>query len=437
MADRSYPPTLALCLLAALLGADPAAANIFERFGFGAQGAAMGNANVSLDGAYGAAFNNPGALTGAENVILGTGLSWLKPMLSLEGPLGTVSQVRPASDNVGLHLGAVFPLFGVLERVALGAAIFVPTATDTRVETIDFTLPHFYRYHALPDRIVGAVSVGVRLHETVSVGVGAQALGKLDGGAIFGVDLPAQRITSKTLEAELAGDARFIAGAMFRPTPRLRIGFAYHEAIMLEFRQFIDATIEGLGRLLVDVSGTSLYSPHRCTLGASFAFTPSLSLSADLEWAMWSLAPDPSLQFELLLDVGALGIDPRQYGSAQVALGAVDTLAPKVGLEWRLNARYTLRAGYAYTPTPLPAQTGTTNIIDTDAHQVGVGVAVHFRNPLAKDQAPLAVEVGTQVNLLSDRTMTKSAVDDPVGDYTASGSVWHTSVTLSHHFSSP
>ena len=437
MADR--PPTwvLTVCALATLVVADPAAANIFERFGFGAQGAAMVNANVSLDGGYGAAFNNPGALTGAKNVILGTGLSWLKPALSLESAFGPVPQTRPASDNVGLHLGAVFPLFGVLDRVALGAAVFVPTATDTRVETIDFRLPHFYRYHALPDRIVGAVSVGVRLHEMVSVGVGAQVLGRLDGGAVFGVDLPAQRITSKTLEAELAGDARIIAGAMFRPTPRLRIGFAYHEAVMLEFRQFIDATIEGLGRLLLDISGSSLYSPHRCTLGASFAITPSLSLAADVEWALWSLAPDPSLQFELLLDVGALGIDPRRYGSAQVALGAVDTLAPKVGVEWRLNPRYTLRAGYAYTPTPLPAQTGTTNIIDADAHQLGVGVAVHFRNPVARDQAPLAVELGTQVTLLSDRTMTKSAVDDPVGDYTATGSIWHTSVTLSHHFSSP
>jgi long-chain fatty acid transport protein len=224
---------------------------------------------------------------------------------------------------------------------------------------------------------------------------------------------------------------------MFRPTSRLRIGFAYHESIMLEFRQFIDATIEGLGRLLVDVSGSSLYSPHRCTLGASFAVTPTLLIAADLEWAMWSHAPDPSLQFELLLDVGALGIEPRQYGSAQVALGAVDTFAPKVGIEWRVSPRYTLRGGYAYVPTPLPAQTGTTNVIDTDAHQVGVGAAVHFANPLARDQAPLAIELGTQVTLLSDRKMTKSAADDPIGDYTAAGSIWHTSVTLNHHFSTP
>ncbi len=418
--------------------APPAHGNLFERFGFGARGAALGNATVSLDGDYGAAFANPAALTGAEDVILGTGLSWLRPTLDLTGADGDlVPQLRPAGDNVGMHLGAVFPLFGILERVSLGMTLFVPTAADTRVETVDFTQPHFYRYHALPDRIVGAFSMGIELHEMVSLGIGVQALGDLEGGAVFGIDLPAQRITYKTLEAELSGDARVVAGLMVRPRPTLQIGFAYHQEIALDFRQYIDATIEGIGRLLVDVRGTSLYSPHRLTLGMSYALASNLKVALDLEWALWSLAPDPSLEFDLVIDIGSLGIDARRYGAAQIALGGVDTVAPKLGVEWRPSPRYTVRAGYAYTPTPLPVQRGVSNIVDTDAHQIGLGAAVHLKNPLARGQAPLSIEVGTQMTLLADRLMAKTAEDDPVGDYTAGGTIWHTSVTLCHQFNSP
>ena len=416
----------------------PAHANFFERFGFGARGAALTNASVSLDGDYGAAFNNPAALTGVDDVILGTGISWLVPDLQLTGTDGAiVPQVRPPGSNVGMHMGAIFPLFGILENVSLGTAIFVPTAADTRVETVDFTLPHFYRYHALPDRIVAALSLGLDVHDMISVGVGIQALGKLEGGAVFGIDLPTSRITYKTLEAELEGDAKVVAGLLIRPRPTLDIGFAYHQEIALDFRQYIDATIENIGRLLVDVRGTSLYSPHRLSVGMSYTMASQLKAVFDLEWALWSLAPDPSLTFDLLIDVGALGIDARQYGAAQVALGAVDTLAPKVGLEWRVNAQYTLRAGYAFQPTPLPVQNGVSNVIDADAHLVGAGIAVHFKNPLAHDQTPLAIELGTQAMFLSDRLMDKTDPNDAVGDYTAGGTFWNTSMTLSHQFSSP
>jgi len=428
----------ALWVLLVFLVAQPAHGNLFERFGLGARGAAMGNAMVSLDGDYGAAFNNPAALTGATNVLLGTGLSWLIPDLTLVRNGGeTLPQVRPPADNVGMHFGAIFPLFGILERVSLGTTLFVPTAADTRVETIDFTQPHFYRYHALPDRIVGVVSMGLEVHEMISLGVGVQALGRLEGGAVFGIDLPAQRITYKTLEAELTGDVSLIAGLMVRPTPALKIGMAYHQEIALDFRQYIDATIESIGRLMVDVRGTSLYSPHRLTWGVSYMPTSNLKLAFDLEWALWSLAPDPSLDFDLIIDVGPLGIDARQYSSAQTALGGVDTVAPKFGLDWRLNSRYSLRGGYAYVPTPIPVQRGVSNIVDADAHQIGVGGAVHFKNPLARGQAPLSVEIGTLATFLADRLMDKSADDDPVGDYTAGGTIWHTSVTLHHHFNSP
>ncbi|MCB9528757.1 MAG: TonB-dependent receptor [Myxococcales bacterium] len=423
---------------AALLWAGPAAASVWDTYGFGARATAMGNAHAAAGQDFSAVYYNPAALAGAPDPEVATGLDVVLPELWFE-------RARPddpdaPSDelpgpNVGAHLGLVVPLGGLIDdRVALGAGIYVPTLEVTRVDGVDPVRPHFYRYEALTSKLVLALGIAVELHETVSVGLGAQFLGALDGHATVELDLLTRRFVRKSLQVAVRPTGALTAGLHWKPTEALRFGFSFRDALALDYTLRIEAIISGAGALAVDIAGTSLYTPRQFTWGAAWDPSDDWTLTADLVWAQWGAAPDPASSLGLTLDGEPLGFGALTVDSDPVRLGAVDTLSPRVGAEWRLDEAWSLRGGYGYRPTPLPAQTGPYNHVDAAAHQLSLGFGWSVQNPLATEQAPLSIEASGQVLVLADRAMVKADPSDAVGDYTAGGHIWHTALTLRHVF---
>ena len=82
---------------------------------------------------------------------------------------------------------------------------------------------------------------------------------------------------------------------------------------------------------------------------------------------------------------------------ANTKLGAVDTLTPRIGVEWSVNPAFTLRSGYAFLPTPLPMQSERQNYADADMHQLGVGVRWSLSNPWARNHGPISIEISGQL----------------------------------------
>ncbi|MFN3198612.1 MAG: OmpP1/FadL family transporter [Bradymonadia bacterium] len=434
---RSLSKGLLTWAVAAACLPQVASAGLFDVYGFGARATAMGNAHCAASEDYTAVFYNPGALTVHGKPHVGTGLNVVVPSLYVDrqqsgadAPLTELPE-----SNVGVNLGLLFPLGGLIEnRLALGVGLYVPTIQVTRVDAVDVQTPHFHRYDALTDKLVMAAGLAYRVHDRVSIGVGGQLLGTLTGKATATLDPLGRRFLRRDLAVDLETASAPIAGVLVQPADDWRLGFSYRGALSLDYSLSTDLTIQGAGRMVAVVEGQALWTPPTYTWGASWKHQ-SLSATADLVWSRWSLSPDPSASFNLLLDGEPIDKGSVDVGATPVDLGAKDTLDVRLGMEWRPNDFWALRGGYGFHPTPLPQQTQAPNYIDSAAHQIGLGFGYTFPDPLAMHRSPITLDLSIQGTFLTDREMRKAeGVASSVGSYTAGGQIWHMALQFRHDF---
>lgn len=424
---------LATALLLCTGGA--AQASVFDTYGFGSRAAAMGNAHAAAAQDYSGVFYNPATLTVRRRPHVGLGVHVIAPDLSIDAEPREPGLPAPSDPqtNVGVHLGLLFPLGGLIDnRFALGAGVYLPTIQVTRVESFDPVTPHFYRYGALPDKINVALGAAFELHRTVSIGLGYQYLGTLTGNAEVDLDLLTQRFTRKDVDVDIQGRGGLTAGLLIRPNDAWRVGLSYRSDLAIDYALDVDINLVGIGALVVDIAGTALYTPEQLTLGVAHV-QGDWTLTADLIWSRWSLAPDPSPRFDVRLDGAEVGLGAIVADTDPIDLAAEDTLEPRLGLEWAALDSLDVRFGYGLRPTPLPAQTGFTNYVDSDAHVFGAGVGYSMPDPLEIRRAPVTFEVTLQCTVLEERAHPKAA-DRAWESYRAGGTIWHLAFTSRHDF---
>jgi hypothetical protein len=178
------------------------------------------------------------------------------------------------------------------------------------------------------------------------------------------------------------------------------------------------------GSVLVDdaVDFLEFWSPHELTVGLAASPIASLSLSLDAVWAKWS--------------------DFRSIHNQSPAHPFDDVVLWRAGVEWALAAPVTLRAGYGFEPTPVPAQRGDSNYLDADRHVLAAGVGLdlavwglfpavidlHVRGQLLAEQR-VSKAIGALTD--ADPAMTGQQVDNRgFPAFEAGGSVWQLGVTF-------
>ncbi|MCA9544298.1 MAG: TonB-dependent receptor [Myxococcales bacterium] len=428
-----------LLVLGAALAGTPARASLFDAYGFGARAASMAGAHAAFADDYTGVFYNPGALAQRKRAHVGLGVDGLFPDLGLTYADGRPDEAPPAAmpdPNVGAHLGVLFPLGGLIEnRVALGIGLFLPAIQVTRVEALDPQTPQAYRYGALPDKLNLAVAAAFELAPGWAVGAGFHFLGGLDGTADVQLDLLTQRFTRKDLRVDVTGAAGLTLGLHVQPTDTLRLGLSFRDDLRLDYRLLTRIDLLDTGLLEADIRGVALYTPQQYTLGVAWAARADLDLTADVVWSRWSQAPDPAAVFKVVLDGEPLGLGELEAATTPVDLAAQDTLAPRLGAEWRPAEGWAVRGGYAWQPTPLPAQTGFANYVDSDTHQLGLGGGVTFADPLAIHRSPITLDLAVQLTWMRGRAHAKADPADVHGaGYEAGGPIWHAAFTFRHDF---
>lgn len=413
--------------------------SVFDTYGFGARGASMASAQAAAAEDFSAVYYNPAALTVHKHPHVGTAVTIVAPSMYVERAARRSSDQAPAVElpdpNVGVTLGLLVPLGGKIEnRFALAIGAYLPTLQVTRVDALDAATAQFYRYESLPDKIVVAPALAYELHPTVSLGLGLQVLGALNGTADVDLDLLTQRFVRKNLKVDVETTTGLTAGILVRPDPTLRLAVSYRESLALDYDLTTQIGILDVGRLVADISGTSLFTPTQVTGAIAWLPTDAWVVTADAVWARWSAAPDPTARFDVTLDGAALEQGTLRAESGRVDLGAVDTLSPRLGVEWRPAAAWAVRAGYQLSPTPLPAQTERSNYIDSTAHQLALGGGYAFPDPLEIHDSPLTIDLAAQWTRLSRREMHKRDARDAMGDYAAGGDIVTFALTLRHDF---
>ncbi len=434
-------------LCAALLTALPATAhaNPWDLFGFNARAISMGGAHTAMTDDFTAVHYNPAGLTVATEASFGFGYMLGRSALKLdfERTNREIAELNPPSMD-GVTFGALFPMGGrrFRNRVVAGLAINVPTDSLLNGQALDPATPHWYMYQALPRRIVATLGIGVLPVEWISIGAGVQILAGVQGQLLYELDIVAGRFSQKNVTFDIVPTASPSFGIELRPFPGLRVGAQYRASIQSDVELPVDVQITGVADLYVATAFNVQYTPHQLTFGVSYVLEDlGLLFGADLVYALWSGAPDPSVTSSI--DVGGdlvegTGLDnaldaPAPGQERAVDLAFRNTLSARFGAEQTLGA-FSLRGGYAVRPSPAPQQTSGTNYVDATAHIFSLGAGVRFLDPLGALENPLIIDVGGALHFVPTRRYQKVDRQDPVGDFSAGGAIFVAGLTLRYEF---
>lgn len=385
----------------------------------------MGNSMTAAANDYHAVYYNPALLMTRKYAHAGLAFNWVEPLLTIDGN-GEKKELLP-ERNLGFHLGISTTIGGIFkDKIAFGACFFVPLLRLTRAESIDYGVPQFYMYENLPDKMLVLVAGAYEPWDWLSLGVGLQILGDIDGSADIQLSLVDQQVTQRRLSIDLHANLGVTAGLAFKPYPGLSIGVSYREAVELTYNIPLRTLVEELGALAFEIEGSGLYSPHQINVGIAWNIPNiPLLLTSDLTVALWSLASSPAPKADVTLDTSQLQETPKNIVDIQstyISLDASTIVIPRIGLEYSLS-NIQLRAGYFFRPTPLPTPAYETNYVDSEAHAVTFGGSWQYKNTDV-NKSSLILGLALQLTHLTDRKVTKSQPDTTAGDYTAGGNIF-------------
>ncbi len=411
-----------------------AAAGPFELFGFGARASSLGGAMTASADDHTSLFYNPAALTLQPDTFVGADiyLSLASLDVNLDQPVNDPALEPAAVDNhMGFSVGAAFVsrLGGV--PVALGFAAGVPIGGVFDLELLDPQIPQWTRYDALPRKLHLLAGLSVQPAPWLHLGLGAQSLASLQGGATFEMDAANEVVARRDATIELLHTLAPTAGVLINPGAGLRLGVNYRAAMALDFDLPIAFEFGQDAEVVLGVAGITLYVPHRIATGLAWDLEATtgapVTLSLDAAWELWSQSPDPALE----LPIDTRGDAPEGLGlgdALDFELDAAgdprhrDTLNLSGGLEVRVLDWLTLRGGYGHRPATTAAQQGLSNYIDNDAHVVGLGAGLRLPDPISAKHA-VHLDLSTQWTAITDRRTQKTNPDDPIGGYSAGGSI--------------
>lgn len=426
---------LAVLLLAPL----SSRASTFDTYGFGARGIAMGGAQTADARDFTATFYNPSLLVLHDKVNFGLGFFYEDPNVSATPDAASPTfDAQSPQSSASWTAGFVFPFAGKLhKRVSLGVGLSIPTKNLLRVASFEPSIPTWYLYENSPDRIQIFAGLGIKPLDWFSLGVGIQALADFSGDVEFNVDIFNKSFAKREIVNELATREALVAGLTFMPTHNFQFAFSYRGAMELDYELPTDIQLGDLGTLTLDVKGVTFYTPHEVTLGVKWDPIPELTLTADLEYAIWSKAPNPAVSVSVRFSgdlAQGLGLDQAlKLDSQDAPNGFVDILIPRIGLEYRIGENFTARAGYFFRPTMVPEQNGLTNLLDGPTHVISAGLGVSFMSPLGALAEPVRIEAVFQHGFVGSRDAQKSAAN-PLPSYSYGGQTEVFAIDLRYSF---
>ncbi len=419
-----------------------ASASSLELFGFGARGMALAGTSEAVARDYFATYVNPGNLTAGSGVHAGLGIDVLRSSFAIDRVAGQTrwpSSLPP--DSLLAHVGVSSPIGGwFANRLAVGVVAHIPVTGPARIDAHDHRTPQLVLYDTLPDRLVVAFGAGVRVTSWLSVGASGQLLATLAGSGDFSLGLLDRRFTERHVDIDLLSEVFPILGVALHPGDRLRIGLVWRAEAMVRYGLPIHVDIEEVGPVDFEVRGLGMYTPDIWALAGAWRFDGGVIATVGLAWQRWSMAPmlAPDVSFSLsdtaLREEGADAAPLLEAASIPVPIGGRDIVIPRMGIEWHAGDWWTLRAGAAWRPTPLPRADGVANYLDAPALTLASGVSFIFSDPLGVARRPLQVDLGAGWTRLSRRTVVKLDPDDPVVATSVHGGALHFALTIHHDF---
>jgi long-chain fatty acid transport protein len=323
--------------------------------------------NVMIGGTY--VRENGGEFTGTTPVDdFGTGFTTIKSetQKSLNFFIPNAYYTRTADSGYIAYGVGIFAPFGLgQEYKDKHSSIFRNQITKIDLQTV-----------------VVNPTLAFKINEFLSVGVGIDWMyGKAElertpwspGLVTF------QDGNAFDLKLEGDGDAwGYNFGFLLKPSPNFRIGASYRSPFRLDIKDG-DVTLSNIhpGVLpafagLTSTKGNATISlPATFALGAAYTMG-KLTVEADADWTFWHSYRSLPIDFQ----DNRIGVLP----DANAPKNWNDVVALRLGAEFRVTDPLALRAGFAYDPSPVPAETMGPELPDAHRFNYMVGAGYKLAN---------------------------------------------------------
>jgi len=379
-----------LALIGSTLLSSNVVAGIEDRLGMGSRATALGGAFSAIADDFSAAYYNPAGASlrldtqSARGSFMHFGMVWSNAKLSIKK--GRISGNRLEFDTamgaptgaldhsvepvMGFTLGMGFDLERLLKipRLHVGLALFLPARRFFRWDVQGGQAIQWPMYTDRNQNLSALPWLSVKLHNRVSIGVGAR-IGVSIKTNTEAVIVPTAEPTD-TPETDIGNDVRIAGrisptvGLLIQACRQLRIGLTWRGEIYTNDFGYTDVDASNLSGASLGTFGYThhlahYFSPMDLTLGIAYTPLTTLTVSADLSWNRWSAYLD--------------GNHDNYNGEI-----TEDTFTPRVGVQWRFHESTQLLGGYFYEFSPFDNQGGWTNFVDPDRHVASLGTQTNL-----------------------------------------------------------
>ena len=416
--------------LAALLVlvAGTAAADPLDEVGLGAASAGMAESRAALATGAEATHVDPAGVARADHPEVLVGWQDTIANLELDGHDAHVVDAHGTS----IALAVPFDLGGL--RLGAGVALYLPDQYLARIELTPVSEPRFIRFETAAQRIVVEPVVAIAFGD-FAIGAGASLLADaksrdltFDVGVIGG-----QKQGNASLDVALPLRAAPLVGIWYRPHRKLELAATFRGELSLDLALDIRAnvTVPGVvtGDATISLRSTSYFTPMRAGFAVAFRPTDDLDLTAELAWERWSALGSGVPDLRVLI---ALDLAPPLVGTQPPPALFHDIVTPRLGAEWR-TGRLRFRAGAAYLPSPVPAQTGLTSFADGARFLATAGFGIRV-GPGGVFTRPIDLDLGVGWQHIEHALVVKDPALSPGGAFSSGGDLLQASTSATVRF---
>jgi long-chain fatty acid transport protein len=413
-----------------------------DTFGIGSKATALGGAYSAYANDPYASHYNPAGLTQIKSFTISVGAEYLDPTLKVYNYSATNSEGGIVSSNKDFsddsdnllvpHFGLALPLG---KNFVFGLSAYVPWGLHVKWDDNPNNNPAAYvasESYYIRETIVPTLAY--KINDKWSVGL-AILLGKTYAGEKRRIYAPGLPNHNKLVKIEMEDEFNwsFNLGVQYKPIEEVTIGLTYRSKTDVDFNKG-DADVENWNGIngSVDVDGVEIDHPDQIQAGVRYAPNEKISLELDVVWTQWSLINSYTAEFNpYLMGSTAEHTSVRNWKN---------TTQLRIGGEWNINERFSLRAGYFYDPSPIPDETFDTMWPDADRKTYSIGAGINITKNLTLDLvvqysiAEYKREIGGESVNLNEGYSNPITGEEGHVSMEADGYLWGYGATLTYRF---